>query len=86
MSIDERSTCHKLLTKMTYAITDSQAPQVIDYSDKAIAVIGVPKEYRRKFQEEWNATFNFRLKCGPGWIISKRYKDDVIRFIDYLNE
>jgi hypothetical protein len=44
--------------------------QIIDYSDKAIAVIGDTKSIKDKLKE-LGGRFNFRLSCGPGWIFKK---------------
>jgi hypothetical protein len=44
--------------------------QIIDYSDKAIAVIGDTKAIKDKLKE-LGGKFNFRLSCGPGWIFPK---------------
>ncbi len=44
--------------------------QIIDYSEKAIAVIGDTKPIKDKLKE-LGGRFNFRLTCGPGWIFRK---------------
>lgn len=46
------------------------AVQVVDYSAKAIAVIGDTKPIKEKLKS-LGGRFNFRLSCGPGWIFSK---------------
>lgn len=43
---------------------------IIDYSEKAIAVIGDTKPIKDKLKE-LGGKFNFRLSCGPGWIFPK---------------
>ncbi len=43
---------------------------IIDYSEKAIAVIGDTKSIKEKLKE-LGGKFNFRLSCGPGWIFPK---------------
>lgn len=44
--------------------------QIIDYSEKAIAVIGDTKPIKDKLKE-LGGKFNFRLSCGAGWIFPK---------------
>jgi hypothetical protein len=44
--------------------------QIIDYSEKAIAVIGDTKPIKDKLKE-LGGKFNFRLSVGPGWIFPK---------------
>lgn len=44
--------------------------QIIDYSDKAIAVIGDTKPIKDKLKA-LGGKFNFRLSCGAGWIFPK---------------
>lgn len=54
--------------------TTTSAPvgkiQVIDYSEKAIAVIGETKPIKEKLKE-LGGSFNPRLTCGAGWIFPK---------------
>lgn len=50
--------------------------QVIDYSEKAIAVIGDTKPIKDKLKE-LGGRFNARLSCGAGWIFSKSKENDV---------
>lgn len=44
--------------------------QIIDYSEKAIAVIGDTKSIKDKLKA-LGGKFNFRLSVGPGWIFPK---------------
>ena len=48
----------------------------MDYSEKAIAVIGETKQHKDKLKE-LGGSFNPRLSCGAGWIFSKKRLDDV---------
>jgi hypothetical protein len=50
---------------------------IIDYSEKAIAVIGETKPIKDKLgRNGLGGTFNMYLSCGPGWIFPKtRYKE-----------
>jgi len=43
---------------------------VIEYSEKALAVVGDTKPIKDKLKA-LGGKFNFRLKCGPGWIFPK---------------
>ncbi len=54
--------------------------EIIDYSEKAIAVIGDTKEVKDSLKK-LNGRFNPRLRCGPGWIFPKIMKEDVENFI-----
>lgn len=44
--------------------------QIIEYSERAIAVIGDTKPIKDKLKE-LGGKFNFRLSCGAGWIFRK---------------
>ena len=50
--------------------------QIVDYSEKAIAVIGETKQHKDKLKE-LGGSFNPRLSCGAGWIFSKKRLEDV---------
>jgi hypothetical protein len=50
--------------------------QVIEYSDKALAVIGDTRTIKEKLKE-LGGRFNPRLTCGPGWIFSKKQADQL---------
>lgn len=53
---------------------------IIDYSEKAIAVIGNTKPLKEELKE-LGGRFNFRLSCGAGWIFSKKDEDKVRKFL-----
>lgn len=62
-------------------VTDSVAinidnVQIIDYSEKAIAVIGDTKPIK-DLLKEMGGRFNFKLTCGPGWIFPMKKKDEI---------
>lgn len=44
--------------------------QIVDYSEKAIAVIGETKQIKDELKA-LGGKFNFRLSCGAGWIFPK---------------
>lgn len=50
--------------------------QIIDYSEKAIAVIGETKPIKDKLKE-LGGRFNFRLTCGAGWIFPKTKLSEI---------
>ena len=51
--------------------------QIINYSEKAIAVIGDTKPIADKLQEI-GGRFNDHLSCGPGWVFSKK-REEMVR-------
>lgn len=50
--------------------------QIIDYSEKAIAVIGNTIKIKDNLKK-LGGKFNSRLSCGPGWIFSKRVESKL---------
>lgn len=56
----------------------SNGLKLIDYSEKAIAIIGDTKPMVAKLKQ-LGGRFNPRLSCGAGWIFSKRKEADVRR-------
>jgi hypothetical protein len=48
--------------------------EIIDYSDKAIAVIGETRSIKEQLKS-LGGKFNGFLKCGPGWIFPKTKLD-----------
>lgn len=50
--------------------------QIIDYSEKAIAVIGDTKPIKDKLKT-LRGSFNPRLSCGPGWVFPKSRLEEV---------
>lgn len=50
---------------------NSGSLKIIDYSEKAIAVIGETKQIKDVLKNA-GGRFNSKLSCGPGWIFSKR--------------
>ncbi len=49
---------------------------IVDYSEKAIAVIGDTKPIKDKLKA-LGGSFNPRLTCGAGWIFPKRKLDEI---------
>lgn len=54
--------------------------QILDYSEKAIAVIGNTKRIKDQLKA-LGGRFNFRLKCGAGWIFPKAKKAEILAII-----
>lgn len=50
--------------------------EIVDYSEKSFAVIGETKPIKDKLKE-LGGKFNFRLKCGAGWIFPKTKEPEV---------
>lgn len=55
--------------------------QIIDYSEKAFAVIGETKTIKDDLKR-LGGRFNPKLSCGAGWIFSKTKLDEVQKFLD----
>jgi hypothetical protein len=52
--------------------------QIIDYSERAIAVIGDTKPIKDKLGKDGlGGKFNMRLSCGPGWIFPKKRLEEI---------
>lgn len=49
---------------------------LVDYSDKAFAIIGDTKPIKEQLKK-LGGRFNMHLKCGAGWIFSKKQLDNV---------
>lgn len=65
-------------------VVSNEEPQkeieVIDYSEKAIAVIGDTKPIK-DLLKSLGGRFNFRLSCGAGWVFPKSKKEEVEKLI-----
>lgn len=57
--------------------------ELIDYSDKAIAVIGETKPIK-DILSALGGKFNFRLSCGAGWIFPKTKSEQVIKALQEI--
>lgn len=54
--------------------------EIIDYSEKAIAVIGDTKEIKEELKK-LGGRFNPRLGCGAGWIFSKKQENELKKLL-----
>lgn len=52
--------------------------ELINYSEKSFAIIGNTKPIKETLKN-LGGKFNYRLKCGAGWIFSKKKEEDVRR-------
>ena len=72
---DESSNIRDLIV-ITFEQPESSNIEIVDYSEKAIAVIGDTKPLKDVLKS-LGGKFNFRLKCGAGWIFPKTKIDEV---------
>lgn len=50
--------------------------RLIDYSDKAFAIVGETKEIK-EILKSLGGRYNPHLNCGAGWIFSKKKEQEV---------
>lgn len=79
--VDEQSYYTRPAAKETKPAQVAEMPeggkyQIIDYSEKAIAVTGDTKAIKDTLRQ-MGGKFNARLSCGPGWIFSRRKEQDL---------
>ena len=55
--------------------------QIIDYSEKAIAIIGNTKPIKDDLKK-LGGRFNFRLSCGAGWVFPKTKQEEVKQLLN----
>lgn len=58
--------------------------EVKDYSERAIVVIGETKEFKDSLKQ-LGGRYNKFLSCGEGWVFSRRWIDDVQKFVNEVN-
>lgn len=54
--------------------------QIIDYSEKAIAVVGDTRDIKDKLKM-LGGRFNPRLSCGAGWVFSKKQQAEIEKLL-----
>lgn len=59
---------------------DAPRFQIIDYSEKAVAVMGDTRDIKDKLKE-LGGRFNPRLSCGAGWVFSKKQRAEVEKLL-----
>ncbi len=62
--------------------TDIKDIKVIDYSEKAFALVGEGTKAIKDELKQLGGRFNFKLKCGAGWIFSKKKQTEVMQLIN----
>lgn len=62
--------------KKEHKIETIKGLQLVDYSEKAIAVIGETKNYKDTLKS-LGGRFNFNLTCGAGWIFPKSKATEI---------
>jgi hypothetical protein len=62
---------------------DKLQVKIVDYSERSIAVIGDTKAIKQTLQDA-GGKFNPKLKCGAGWIFSKRREQEIRNIINNL--
>lgn len=50
--------------------------QIVEYSDKALAIIGDTQKVKEQLKK-LGGRFNAKLKCGAGWIFSKKRENEL---------
>ena len=63
-------------TQAEPAAPAAESLQIVDYSDKAIAIVGDTKQIK-DILRKLGGRFNPRLTCGAGWVFSKKKADEV---------
>lgn len=58
----------------------TEGVEIINYSERAIAVIGDTKPIKEQLKS-LGGRFNFRLKCGAGWVFPKSKREEVENLI-----
>lgn len=58
--------------------------EVKDYSERAFVVVGETKEFKDSLKQ-LGGRYNKFLSCGEGWVFSRRWIDDVQKFVDEVN-
>lgn len=74
--------CMEWITEQEFNDIKAALPavQIIDYSERAIAVVGDTKPMASALKS-LGGKFNFRLSCGAGWIFPKTKADAVRELI-----
>lgn len=54
--------------------------EIIDYSEKSVAVVGDTKDIKDSLKEI-GGVFNPRLRCGAGWIFSKKKTEELAELL-----
>jgi hypothetical protein len=66
----------KPVSSTAKAVENKSDLQIVDYSEKAVAIIGNTRDYVEKLKE-LGGRFNGKLKCGAGWVFSKKREPEL---------
>lgn len=66
----------KPVSSTAKAVENKSDLQLVDYSEKAVAIIGNTRDYVAKLKE-LGGRFNGKLKCGAGWVFSKKREPEL---------
>lgn len=63
-------------TETAQRTTEKPVLRFVDYSEKAFAIVGDTKAHKAQLKK-LGGRFNPKLKCGAGWIFSKKRGKEV---------
>lgn len=63
--------------------SESNGIEIVDYSDRSIAVIGDTKPIKEQLKA-LGGRFNFKLSCGAGWVFPKSKKEIIVETLQEL--
>lgn len=72
----ESAAAKKIKVQTEPVVPASGSFQIVDYSEKAIAIVGDTKPVK-DILRNLGGRFNARLSCGAGWVFSKSKADEV---------
>jgi len=58
--------------------------KIIDYSDKAIVLVGESTRQIKEQLKDLGGRFNFRLTCGPGWVFPKTKREEIEKLLNNI--
>jgi hypothetical protein len=82
-SLTKNQKTMKTKNTITEKISKEQILQLVDYSEKAFAVIGDTKSHK-DILKELGGKYNPYLSCGKGWIFSKKAQEKVEQFVNSI--
>ena len=80
LSREDYDDIQKALREENEEVEESSPYTIVDYSEKAIALLGDTKPIKDKLRE-LGGRFNPRLTCGAGWIFPKKMESQVRELI-----
>lgn len=76
LSDHAESDTERTTTETAQRTTEKPALRFVDYSEKAFAIVGDTKAHKAQLKA-LGGRFNPKLKCGAGWIFSKKRGKEV---------